>query len=30
VSEERTMQTTVRRVGLEGRDEAPGDGEVAA
>jgi NADH-quinone oxidoreductase subunit A len=30
VSEGRTMQTTVRRVGLEGRDEAPGDGEAAA
>jgi NADH-quinone oxidoreductase subunit A len=31
VSEERTTQTTIRRVGLEGRDEAPGgDGEVAA
>jgi NADH-quinone oxidoreductase subunit A len=30
VSEERTAQTTIRRVGLEGRDEAPGDGEAAA
>jgi NADH-quinone oxidoreductase subunit A len=30
VSEERTMQTTIRRVGHEGRDEAPGDGEAAA
>jgi NADH-quinone oxidoreductase subunit A len=30
VSEERTMQTTIRRVGLEGRDAAPGDGEAAA
>jgi NADH-quinone oxidoreductase subunit A len=30
VSEERTMQTTIRRVGLEGRNEPGGDGEVAA
>jgi NADH-quinone oxidoreductase subunit A len=31
VSPERTTQTTVRRVGLEGRAEGPGDGgEVAA
>jgi NADH-quinone oxidoreductase subunit A len=30
VSEERTAQTTIRRVGLEGRDEESGDGEAAA